>query len=263
MKKYIGCGLTLLSLVGCMNTTETPEQIEHRTKILAQELAQDLETTKDPVMIMEAYIKYFQNNISCDEYAGKILCKGTELPNNSHIAEALAEPGTKYECLTGYYCIPIAPDMHISCSGGSQSDECIVYRRKLHETNVAYFDYKRFLEKDTRIKDDATFLRFAHAYNKNAGCETEKETTSLEKQGCKERRDNFFRQAVKQKIHCRDFVESEYRKWLKDALYTYNSWKQDWKYSHEEAMEQVKEKADSFSKMYLCDVSGWQKEIFK
>lgn len=273
MKQYMACSLALLFIAGCANTIETPEQIKQTAEAFAQELAQDLETSKDPVKVMDAYIKYFQNNAECYEAGLYVYCYGTKMPDacdgqngiSSHdcqIASALAEPGTKFNCLSGISCVHFL-DSAPHCSGGEQSDECILYRRKMHSTEVAYFDYKRFLGNDTRIKNDTLFLHFANAYTKNLGCETEKDTTSLEKQDCKERRDKFFRQAVKQKIHCRDFVEVEYRQWLKDTRQTYNYLKQAWKDTHAEAMKNLQYKADTFSKLYLCDVSGWQQEILK
>jgi len=273
MKKCLIMPVVLLctACVSVANTQqETPEQIKQNAEIFAKEL----ENSKDPVEVMDAYIKYFQNSVECRSAGYNIYCYGTKMPDacdgqnefSSHdcqIASALAEPGTKFGCLVGYECMHMLPDFQEYCSGGKQSDECILYRRKLHETEVAYFDYRRFLGNNTRIKNDEAFLRFANAYAKNTGCEKELETTTLEKQGCKERRDNFFRQAVKQKIHCRDFVEMEYRELLKDARSSYNFYR-EYGESHSKAIEHIKEvTVDTFSKMYLCDVSGWQKEIFK
>lgn len=257
MKSKIAYCLITLALVGCLNNIETSEQIKQE----AETYAQELEASKDIVKVIESYVKYSKPDSNLYKYAAS--CNPNKpLSRDCQFAYALAEPGTKYECLFWYNCINIFPDMHESCSGGPKSDECILYRRNMHKTQVAFFDYKRFLGNDTRIKDDATFLKFVNAYTTNAGCETWQETTSSEKQVCKERIDNVFRKALKTKVHCRDFVELEYKHWLSQA---YDKYKQslDWASSSTEALEYIKDEANDFAKKYLCDMNGWQKELFK
>ena len=49
------------------------------------------------------------------------------------------------------------------------SDECIIYRRnhKKEDSKVNFFDYKRFLPKNSNIKTDEDFLHLFKIYNKN------------------------------------------------------------------------------------------------
>lgn len=51
----------------------------------------------------------------------------------------------------------------------NNSDDCIVYRRnhKKEDSKVNFFDYKRFLPKDSNIKTDDDFISLFELYNKN------------------------------------------------------------------------------------------------
>lgn len=239
-----------LSLAGCMNDSATSLSVKQNAELFAQEL----EASKDPVQVMDAYITYFQQDMglmfheiadAC-QYMGMPYYTAKYDPQKCAIAEALAEPGTMYNCI----------------NAENQSDECILYRRNRHSTQVAYFDYKRFLGNDTRIKDDATFIRFAQAYADIAKCETALETTSAEKQECKERQEKFFRQAIKQKIHCRNFAEKDYRELLIRTRINYQYLVKLEHRTHSEAIKSLKkDKIDAFAKDYMCDTSGWQQDF--
>lgn len=252
MKNAITICLTVLSLIGC---TKTPPLSEPNMQN-AEQFAQELEASKDPVKVMDAYITYFQSDIKYYHNMGNIVFYGIEiagidpLGNNiakgGIIAQALAEPGTKWRCISD-----------------DQSDECILYRRNRHETKVAYFDYKRFLGNNTRVKDDNDFLKLARIYSNATKCETLKEATSLEKQACKDRREKALRLAVKQKVHCKDLVEIEYKEELAARHRSYQLNVDVWRYSHSAAMQDISKDIHSFADEYMCNISGWERDMFK
>lgn len=252
MKKTIAACLFALFASGCVNDTQTTEDIQQTAELFAQEL----EASKDPVKVMEAYIKYFQSDIKYYYNMGNIVFHGITVAGvdawgdnraeGGVMAQALAEPGTKWWCISE-----------------DQSDECILYRRNRNETKVAYFDYKRFLGNNTRIKNDTDFLKLARIYLNATKCETLKEATSIEKQACKERREKALRLAVKQKVPCKKLVEVEYKEQLGHSYSTYRFAVDAWHYSHSEAMADMRKAFRSFADEYMCDVSGWEQDVFK
>jgi len=253
MKKTIATCFAILFLVGCVNDTKIAEQVKQN----AEQFAQELEAAQDPVKVMDAYITYFQR--SPDTFPGNITipeaCEYRDYkdhqdrydPQKCAIAEALAEPGTLYACN----------------DKENQSDECILYRRNRHATEVGYFDYKRFLGDGTRIKDDKAFVMFAQVYKDIEECEKEPDTTSAEKQECRERQEKYLRLATKQKIHCKKFVENQYKKELWWRRSGYQLEVGGWHYPHSTSINSQREVISKFADRYMCDITGWESDMFK
>lgn len=194
------------------------------------------------------------------------------------------EQNMQYECLEDDY-----NDYH--------SDNCILYRRNLHPSKVAYFDYKRLLPQDTFVDTDEKFLEMAEYY-KNIKenlekCSTEGgEKTSQEIQSCK---NNLFKPLYQYERFgmkpCMDSAPEEYKESLQKTIKWYK-WAIDhdpygqikilkkteqetglptgWQYiypdpvwSKSEAQEEAIEDIQSFGKTHLCSTDSYKNDLQK
>lgn len=257
MKRQISCVLATMALLGCVdnnsNTLKEAERLE-QLKQEATELAQQLETEKDPIKVVEAYITYFGDGSNYEYLLGEQKFYDHEVARGWHssnektnmITQALALPGTRYDCM-----------------GNEQSDECILYRRSQKPSKVAYFDYKRFLGNNTRIKDDVAFLKLVRAYGDMEQCDKQQDVTTDEKNSCKERHEKYIRLSVKQKVRCKNLIEFEYNKQLRERAEGYRFEVYAWHYSHTKAMNDMSKVMRSFADEYMCDITGWDKELLE
>lgn len=240
MKKEIIAGLGIFSLVGCVNNigtiTETPEQI----KQYAETYAQELEQSKDIIAVIEAYQKDYR----------PWGCFAGEESKRCVLAATLAEPGK----LDNYKCFDTT----------DQSDECVLFRRdNKYETEVQYFDYKRFLGKNSRIKNDAMFKMFLDVYQDIENCDKEQGITSVEKEECRQRQEKYIRLAAKQRIPCKKFVELQYKEELKKNIRHYRFWVMSMGHSHYDIIENTDRFFRKFADKYKCDVSDWENDMFE
>lgn len=167
------------------------------------------------------------------------------------------------------------------------SDKCIVYRRNIHDTSVDYFDYKRFLPKNSNIKTDDDFRNLVKYHNTISKCDTMSQATTTEKQECRDKiRENTIRMATTG-IKCTEAYKDEYTEEL-DSQGRWYEWAIDhdpygakktlmWLgeyaaahftpahpvYSKQEALNSVKQTLQTFGKEHLCKIDGWQADIRK
>jgi len=264
MKKYLIMPVVLLCTACVSVATLTQE---------AQEFANNLETEKDPIQVIDAYRTY------------KGLCRwgwNQKVPPQEECIkrDALAEQGMDFGCV----------GLPTSYSGNKKydSDECILYRRseKFHESEVSYFDYKRFLGEGSVIKTDEDFLKLVKLYDNISECDNMQEATTIEKEACKEKRKNEIRELAKRKVPCSELIKDKYTEKLKDtgdwyrwainhdpneyvrlyrALgeYAAANWVYAPVWSRAKARQEVKERIINFGKENFCTTDDWAAEIKK
>jgi len=198
--------LTLCVLTGCVSLSKTE--------------VEQMEINKDPIEAVNLFHRYnstLEGDME-DNCVSAILSSigtlGLALPAVpyycfSYDVEKLSVPGTRFDCVNG-----------------SDSDECIVYRRTMKESKINYFDYKRFLPEDTAIKTETDFLAMVNYYELRYLCDKLAEKTTEEKQQCKDLIENNTRMMATKKPKCKDLyvtdVSKDYEELLQRVASGYN-----------------------------------------
>lgn len=222
-----------------------------------QEMANQLEEKHDVIETIKQYEKY---KYRC--YNGKTECIS---------GEAFAINGTDFGCSDSsrdrdYY----------------NSDKCILFRRENGNSKTDYFDYKRFLPKNTKIKTEEDFLKVVNYYNyawedcDNIKTSTE-ELTTQEKQEQEQQvktchtkvEKTTLKMAMKNlNLMCSETHEQEYTKeleWHGNRLFKYyiagrlNPGTSD--YYH--IMQIHKDAIKLFGAEHGCDTSDWEGKVLK
>lgn len=198
--------------------------------------------------------------------------------------QELAEPGTKFECVGVSEYDYSGKEKKFT----NTSDECILYRRSsmYHETKVNYFDYKRFLGVNSPIKTDDDFLNLVQRYEKIAECDNLLETTTFEKELCKEKIKAEINLLATREMSCDELVPEEYTKYLKEegqwfdyainhdpnayrrlliAIGEYEAAR--WSYapvlSRKDAQKEIEKDITEFGKEHFCSTKNWKTQMKK
>ena len=207
--------------------------------------ADNLEKSQDPVSVIETYLDIKDG---CKDYyanrdivmIGNALKK--EYKNQCIKQKATAESGVNFECLTS--------------PADFSSDECILHRRNLHETSVAFFDYKRFLPENSLIKTDDDFVRLIHFYQKfYTRCDKFVDITTEERQDCKDTIRQRIKDAVTKIEPCEKVMSENYANFLSEHCELFK-YKQNY-------MKELKNSMDKYSKENFCSTANWETDIKK
>ncbi len=264
-----------------------------------QELAKQLEAEQDVIEILDKYSLYTKR---CNNYvslSGKGLSEEIEMyiifapllviryclgydnffPYHSereycYSYDGYAEANTNFDCIDSW-----------RNSDYYNSDECILYRRNLHESKVKYFDYKRFLPINTPINTDEKFLALVKFYNTRFDCDNLENVTTQEKQDCKNKVIKTTVQMATTGVKCIDVYSKEYKEFLDEkgswfgwainhdplatkrmVYYTAGAAAAYWipeqpVYSRIEALEEITQSVAEWGQEHVCDTIGWQTEI--
>ncbi|MBE6461393.1 MAG: hypothetical protein E7006_00935 [Alphaproteobacteria bacterium] len=264
--------LTLCVLTGCVSLSKTE--------------VEQMEINKDPIEAVNLFHRYnstLEGDME-DNCVSAILSSigtlGLALPAVpyycfSYDVEKLSVPGTRFDCVNG-----------------SDSDECIVYRRTMKESKINYFDYKRFLPEDTAIKTETDFLAMVNYYELRYLCDKLAEKTTEEKQQCKDLIENNTRMMATKKPKCKDLyvtdVSKDYEELLQRVASGYN-----WMIDHDpygyvdvliesgytnksilqsayqpvlskrEALEESLQRLRVFADEKFCDIGDWKSDLRK
>lgn len=265
-----------------------------------QEFATQLESKKDTILTLDKYKTYARR---CDVYTDAL--KGDwfrQIASTVILAPVwliyYVKTGNFYPYLSAreecFYNDGLAEkDVDFGCLREWESkkyynsDKCIVYRRYIHDTNVDYFDYKRFLPQNTKIKTDDDFQNLVKYYDTISNCDKMSQATTTEKQECRDRiRENTIKMATTG-IKCIEAYKDEYTEEL-DYEGRWYEWAIDhdpygmkkklmWfgeytaahftptqpVYSKQEALNAVKETLQKFGREHVCEIDGWQADIKK
>ena len=177
--------LILCVLTGCVSLSKTE--------------VEQMEFNKDPIETINLFNKY-NSKLEVDN-------REAECPASiflSIVTFGLALPGVPYHCFSYDVENLSIPGTRFDCIDGSNSDECIVYRRTMKESKINYFDYKRFLPEDTAIKTEDDFLAMVNYYSLRDLCDKLEEKTTEEKQQCKDLIEKNTRTMAVKKLKCKD-----------------------------------------------------------
>ncbi len=301
--KYLLLGACVV-LCGCTSVSTALKQ--------GEELANNLETEKDVILTLDKYTIY-QNRCVNYKSALKGVSDGKTWGPVNYIGVSILFAPISIPAFTIYYMstgnfYPYLNEREICYSNDGfaeqnidfaclqewrqgeeyyNSDDCIVFRRNIHESRVGYFDYKRFLPDNTIVKTDDDFLALRKYYLKTSECDNLKQVTTSEKQECKDViRANTIKMATTG-ISCMDSYKDEYKEKLNE-LGEWYEWAIDhdpygnqkylraigeytaayfmpvqYVYSEQEALKEIKSKIQQFSKEHFCKIDGWKTEIRK
>lgn len=224
----------------------------------AQIFANDLESANDPVKVVEAY----KNDFYCPYQPKTFLLSyfGTEDQYKCLKRNVLLEQDIKFSCtIEGGYDYTNNRKRY-----EDNSDECVLYRRspEFHESDVRYFDYKRFLGKDSIIKTDEDFLKLVEYYNQIAECDNLPETTSAEKETCKEKRKTQIRALATRRVPCSELINDRYTQFLQES-YGWFQWdsEKDFKEKHKERLSSMKKSVKGFGEANFCTTDDWKQKL--
>ena len=191
--------------------------------------------------------------------------------------DALSEQNINFDCLQDWR---KGDDYY-------ESDECILYRRNIHKSDVGYFDYKRFLPKNSPINTDSKFLTLIKYYDKIKDCDNLRNVTTDEIAACKNKVKDITIKMATSGVKCMEAYEKEYS----EKLDSEGSW-YEWAINHDpyeikrqllmvgeydmalysspipvygkqEALNEVKKTLKDFGKDHLCNIDGWKADIKK
>lgn len=174
--------------------------------------------------------------------------------------DAFAEKGVDFACLDSWR---RGKDYY-------DSDKCILQRRYLHESEVDYFDYRRFLPDKSPINTDKAFLTLVNYYNLMMDvCQNRKELTVGERQACKETTVAMTIQtATSGGVKCSEMYKldgasssNNYTQELEFWALQYQLFTRRDGYTSSEAREIIANWAKDYGKNNLCDISGWEKDM--
>ena len=278
MKKTLAV-MMILVCAGCTTVKTYNQQ--------AQTIATDLENANDPVKTVEQYKEY--EKLKCTKYDKEetdremgllgLIYDGnftTSVDKACIKQAALAEQDINFGCLDSwrkgekYY----------------KSDECVLYRRseKFHESDVNYFDYKRFLGENSIIKNDADFLKLVKYYDKIAECDEQNDRTSTEKEECKEKRKTEMRALAMKRVPCNKLISEKYNEYITeqkewfywaqnhDPYAMVNTLRAFGEYeaarfayspvvSRSEALSTIKERMKEFGEENFCTTDDWKQKM--
>ena len=222
MKKILTV-LILCVLMGCVSLSKTE--------------VEQMEINKDPIEAVNLFHRY-NSTLEGDM---EDYCVSAILSSIGTLGLAL--PAVPYYCFSYDVEKLSVPGTRFDCVNGSNSDECIVYRRTIKESKINYFDYKRFLPEDTAIKTEDDFLAMVNYYELRHLCDKLAEKTTEEKQQCKDLIENNTRMMATKKPKCKDLYV------MNDDWKVYKYEYSDWTVSF------LEEKTDYNN--YLKEVSGF------
>lgn len=88
------------------------------------------------------------------------------------------------------------PACFISSNSYYYSDECILQRRKIPDSKICYFNYKKYMPQTVKISNDDEFLHVLHLYMGTRpavkNCYSNTQLTSNERQLCADKINNFI-----------------------------------------------------------------------
>lgn len=286
MKKFLNF-IPICYLCGCVTVNTYTQEVNN--------MANELEIEKKPIKTIQEYKEY--KKLKCIEEkteSKNAIFKYTiflpfgliydsvsknfvnEIESACIKQKVLAESTVNFDCLESwrkgveYY----------------NSDECILYRRNQSSSKVNYFDYKRFLPKNTPVTTDEKFIKLEEFYDNIFKCYYLSEATSEEIESCIEERKNIVKKLASKEVKCVDLFSKEYDELLKTQGEWYN-----WAINHDpyalmnhlrrfgayleaqyayepilttsEAKKRVGEKIKEFGIEHLCNTDDWLKKIRK
>lgn len=262
MKKAVYITLCLLS-TACVSN----KQIQMNAVNFANELAE----RADPVETIEVYKRYFSPyDWACVRNGYNGYIKSHE---KCEQAKQLQVNGTDIACISNN-------------TSEYDSDKCILFRRNTPPSEILYFDYKRFLPENSPINTEEKFLNLVKKYDAVNDCEKQKETTTTEKDACKEKIKNEIRLLATQSVSCSKLKGEGYTEFLEKqgrwyeyaqnhdpydninllravgayeaAAFAYNP-----VYSQKEAQKEVQKSIEKYGAENLCSFENWKQDMKK
>ena len=256
MNKHILAAASAVCLTGCFGVS-----VEQ-----CNQYAEQLRNSDDVVQVLKAYIGYRD---------GARTSRNSESIERSCWNDFLRRQDVNYTCL----------------DKANTSDTCILYRRNhTEESELNFFDFKRFLPSDSKIKTEADFKMALDYYDTNTkACDKLAEKTVQEKQDCRDRVYNDVREFSKHGARsCRTVSNKEYSELLKkkgewykwaidhDPWGFYKRWQAttgislhgmeavgmyERVYSKSEAIAEIKGDLETWGKEHLCDTSNYVNDL--
>lgn len=242
MKRCVIIAVCLLS-TGCAKLQNQAEK--------AQALANELQTSKDVVTVIETYNKFY-TNCFYHEYDPEWK-QGPELPKsyfvyklscNKAVLQELSQPQVDLGCLYKNW----------ESRSKYDSDDCIIQRRKYEPDKSGFFDYKRFLPKGNRIKSNADWLKLVDIYNAQYCNSDMEELTTEEVQACKrQHKQTVIKVATTQsKLKCSKTYHRLYKRNLMEHLIGWCGCACN--------KDNVEWSLERWGEEHFCDISGWESD---
>lgn len=235
MKNFLFVALSLV-LIGCVND-----------EIVIKETISSLEQQKS----LSTALGVYKNKFDVHEYQGRWEGSKTNLYTSlyNHLYADLRQK-TPMICRTNYFDYMknlIKPDIRLECLCSDyyerpeqniyKSDDCILYRRQLELSPIAFFDYKRFLSDKylTLLPTDQHF-QFIHDmwhfrvkkfeyYSKELviKCKESKNLTSDERKQCEKAIVEFYEEEKTNPDDWITYMQGDVKQSIETAIFVYNA----------------------------------------
>lgn len=235
----------------CVLTTGCVTHEEQVKK--AQALATELETSKDIIKAIETYNQSyrhicFSTDIQTDSSHRKQIYYGVYVGDNFYdcdriVLQELTQEQIDLGCLYKNW----ATDTYYN------SDECVLQRRAHPATSVGFFDYKRFLPQNNKIKTDVDWQSLVAFYNNEKYCKSNDEKTSYEKQECREQQNQTTIKLATTKVQCKTAYGHLYYDNVKE-LRELCGYPCNWNILESYMKE--------WSTEHLCSIDGWNEDAY-
>lgn len=235
---FIVCGI----LLGCAHESKLQE-----SKIVAyypQEVSkgqfyatkeQELSKNPDILEALQLYVELFGHDVQWSNWRGTTYTTvnlsedlETHLFNGSHLIEdiRISDLGYfKYSQMDIYpqFMVFQHPESKPYCfiNSNDNSDECILARRKEPNSQIHYFNYRKYMPKSIKLTDDG-FLNLANLYVGTRAviqkCYSDTLLTSSEREECAKEVDEFLINIANGKVDsCKHKVNKQYNKEFVDG----------------------------------------------
>lgn len=214
------------------------EKIQKRpvviTDMISAKQREEIATKNRNVMqALELYWDLYQVESGTSSFANG--CERGKTGNYLNIIKLFARSDSKPQCAYNT----------INNQDEYNSDECILYRRNINKlSEICFFDYKKYLPKNSKISNDEQFINLITIYRKlfrskqawddedigfyeyvktYSHCDLLKEVTTQERKQCQDDDEKFIFQIVNGTApYCKDKVPEQYKNELKYTEFSFD-----------------------------------------
>ena len=227
---------------GCSGVTNSEPQLS---------LGSQLESNKDIISTIETYNSVYKD-CKHPDYSPDWLGRKCDT--------SLMKQNVEYKCFEKAAYDPKYKD---------KTDECILHRREIKNSEISFFDFARFIPNNTKIKTEKNFKGVAKVYEYSMiDCKERREITQQEREKCFSNvKNDIHKMVYDTKIKCTDLnilkIENEGLMYRISVLCDCDSKSKNGYKIRLADIEALQKELKDYSESYLCDISNWEQEFIK